>query len=238
MFVLKYNRRLNKNQSIRHIPRKKISVTPIRFYSPPENTSTQDFVRVGQLAPNFESVAVVNNEVKKIKLSDYKGKWIVLFFYPLDFTFVCPTEITAFSDRSHEFREIGAELIGASVDSHFSHLAWVNTPRTEGGLGKIEIPLIGDINKELAKKYGALYGETGFTLRALYIIDPHGKIRHITMNDPPVGRSVDEVLRTLKAFQFTDKHGEVCPVDWKPGSDTIIPDPKKKKKYFEKKGKD
>jgi len=210
-------------------------LTPVRFCS--NVHSHHGHVRIGQVAPSFEATAVVGKDFKKIKLSDYKGKWVVLFFYPLDFTFVCPTEIIAFSDRAKEFRDIGCEIIGGSVDSHFTHLAWINTPRSEGGIGKIDYPLISDITKDVANKYGALYGETGFTLRSLYLIDPQSKIRHITMNDPPVGRSVDETLRVVKAFQYVEKHGEVCPADWKPGQETMVADPEKSKKYFQKKNK-
>jgi len=172
-----------------------------------------------------------------VKLSDYNGKYVVLFFYPLDFTFVCPTEVIAFSDRVEEFRSIGAEVVGISVDSVYTHLAWINTPRNQGGLGGIKIPLVADLNKDLSHKYGVMHKDTGHTLRGLFIIgkDKEQTIRQITLNDPPVGRSVDEVLRLVKAFQYTDEHGEVCPVDWKPGSATIKPNPKDKLQYFDKK---
>lgn len=133
-----------------------------------------------------------------------------MFFYPLDFTFVCPTEIIAFSDRIKEFKDLNTEVVGVSVDSHFSHLAWSNTPRKQGGIGKIEYPLLADLTKKISDDYGVLLEESGISLRGLFIIDPKQVVRQITINDLPVGRSVDETLRLIKAFQFTDKHGEVC----------------------------
>lgn len=132
-----------------------------------------------------------------------------MFFYPLDFTFVCPTEIIAYGDRANEFRSLGAEVVACSCDSHFSHLAWVNTPRKDGGLGDMDIPLLADFNKKIADSFGVLDKESGLSYRGLFLIDPSGTVRHTTCNDLPVGRSVDETLRVLKAFQFSDKHGEV-----------------------------
>eukprot|EP00727_Mastigamoeba_balamuthi_P004654 m51a1_g14187 putative thiol peroxiredoxin (199) ;mRNA; f:77864-78719 len=183
-------------------------------------------VFIGQPAPQFEKVAVVNGEFKTVKLSDYKGKYLILFFYPLDFTFVCPTEIIAFSERAEEFRKIGCEVVAASIDSQFSHLAWINTPRKEGGLGKMNIPIISDLDKSLARDYGVLItsgADAGVALRGLFVIDPAQNVRQITVNDLPVGRSVDEVLRLVKAFQFVEKHGEVCPANWKEGAEAIKP---------------
>merc|ERR1739838_145398 len=171
--------------------------------------------RIGKEAPDFEAEAVVDGDFQKVKLSDYRGKYVVFFFYPLDFTFVCPTEIIAFSDRVDEFRKIGAEVIGTSVDSHFTHLAWTKTPRKEGGLGKMNIPLVSDLTKEISRNYGVLLEDQGITLRGLFIIDPQGVVRQITINDLPVGRSVDETLRLVQAFQYVDKNGEVCPAGWK-----------------------
>ncbi|XP_060526443.1 peroxiredoxin-4 [Cylas formicarius] len=188
---------------------------------------------ISKQAPFWESTAVVNGEFVQLKLSDFLGKYLVFFFYPLDFTFVCPTEILAFSDRIEEFRQINTEVVACSVDSHFTHLAWINTPRKEGGLGKINIPLLSDLNHSISKNYGVFLDDFGHTLRGLFIIDPKGVLRQITMNDLPVGRSVDETLRLVQAFQYTDKHGEVCPAGWKPGQDTIIPNPIEKRKYFE-----
>ncbi|GIX69485.1 peroxiredoxin 1 [Caerostris darwini] len=185
-------------------------------------------------APNFEGTAVVNGAFKNIKLSDYKGKYVVFFFYPLDFTFVCPTEIIAFSERAEEFRKINCEVVACSTDSHFSHLAWINTPRKEGGLGKMNIPLLADKNCDISKAYGVYKGDAGISFRGLFIIDEQGNLRQITINDLPVGRSVDETLRLVQAFQFTDKNGEVCPAGWKPGDATMKPDPEGSKAYFTK----
>ncbi|XP_058460444.1 uncharacterized protein LOC131436031 [Malaya genurostris] len=189
---------------------------------------------ISRPAPQFKATAVIDGAFKKIELSDYRGKYLVFFFYPLDFTFVCPTEILAFSDRIKEFKKLNTEVIAASIDSHFTHLAWINTPRKEGGLGKINIPLVSDITHSIAKDYGVYLDDLGHTLRGLFIIDDRGILRQITMNDLPVGRSVDETLRLVQAFQYTDKHGEVCPAGWKPGQDTIVPNPEEKIKYFEK----
>eukprot|EP00160_Parvularia_atlantis_P019909 Unigene8014_Nuclearia_a/m.24601 Unigene8014_Nuclearia_a/g.24601 ORF Unigene8014_Nuclearia_a/g.24601 Unigene8014_Nuclearia_a/m.24601 type:complete len:261 (-) Unigene8014_Nuclearia_a:56-838(-) len=184
-------------------------------------------------APPFEATAVINGEFKTIKLSDYRGKYVVLLFYPQDFTFVCPTELIAFSDMSSEFRALNTEVIGISVDSHFVHLAWINMPRAQGGLGHMEIPLVADQNRRIARDYGVLLEDDGFALRGLFIIDPKGVLRQITVNDIPVGRSVEETLRLIQAFQFNDVHGEVCPAGWKPGSQTIKPNPKEKILYFQ-----
>ncbi|XP_068631522.1 peroxiredoxin-4 [Battus philenor] len=189
---------------------------------------------ISKPAPEWEATAVLNGEITQLSLSSFKGKYLVFFFYPLDFTFVCPTEILAFSERIDEFKKINTEVVACSVDSHFTHLAWINTPRKEGGLGKINIPLISDLTHSIAKDYGVYLEDLGHTLRGLFIIDDKGILRQITMNDLPVGRSVDETLRLVQAFQYTDNHGEVCPAGWKPGQDTIIPNPAEKKKYFEK----
>ncbi|XP_046583294.1 peroxiredoxin-2-like isoform X1 [Haliotis rubra] len=185
-------------------------------------------------APEFNAKAVVNGDFKDVKLSDYRGKYVVLFFYPLDFTFVCPTEIIAFSDRSEEFRNINCEVLGCSTDSVYSHLAWINTPRKQGGLGNMKIPLLADKTMEISLKYGCLKEDEGVAFRGLFIIDDKGNLRQMTINDLPVGRSVDETLRLVQAFQFTDKHGEVCPAGWKPGADTMKPDPKGSQNYFSK----
>lgn len=183
-------------------------------------------------APAFKGTAVVNGVFKDIKLSDYKGKYLVFFFYPMDFTFVCPTEIIAFSDRVDEFRKAGCEVVAASCDSQFSHLAWINTPRKQGGLGEMKIPLLADKTGEIAKAYGVYNEDTGVPYRGLFIIDGKQKLRQITINDLPVGRSVDEALRLVHAFQYTDVHGEVCPVNWQPGKKTMVPNPSDSKEYF------
>jgi len=192
-------------------------------------------VHVGKPAPGFSAKAVVNGEIQTVNLTDYLGKYVVLFFYPLDWTFVCPTEILEFSDNADKFRANNAEVLGVSVDSVFSHLAWISTERKEGGLGgKLNIPLIADVDRTISATYGALYLESGHTLRATYIIDPTGKLLHLSLNDPPVGRSVHEVLRLVQGYQFVAEHGEVCPINWTPGSATIKPDPEKKLEYFKK----
>ena len=185
-------------------------------------------------APEFTADAVVDGEFKSIRLSDYRGKYVVLFFYPLNFTFVCPTEIVAFSDQLQDFKKRGAEVIGVSVDSKFSHLAWTQTPRKTGGLGAIHYPIVSDLNKSIAREYGVLLEDAGVALRGLFLIDKEGILRHSLINDLPLGRSVDEALRVLDALQHFEEHGEVCPANWKPGGDSMIPDPVGSKKYFEK----
>ncbi|RNA41959.1 cytochrome b-245 heavy chain, partial [Brachionus plicatilis] len=192
--------------------------------------------RVQQPAPDFKGTAVVNGDFKDIQLSDYKGKYLVLFFYPLDFTFVCPTEIIAFSDRMEEFKAINTEVVGVSTDSQFSHLAWINLDRKQGGLGGLKYPLLSDFNKTISRDYDVLVENAGVALRGLFVIDPNGVLRQITVNDLPVGRSVDETLRLVKAFQFVEKYGEVCPADWdsKKNPATIKPNPKESLEYFGK----
>jgi len=187
---------------------------------------------VTQPAPKFDCKAVVNGTIKDLKWAElHEGKWLVLFFYPLDFTFVCPTEIIAFSDAQARFAKLNTKVAGISVDSHYTHLAWVNTPRAKGGLGELKIPLIADLNKSIARSYDVLL-DAGIALRGLFLIDPKGIVRHATINDLPVGRSVDEAIRVIEAFQFVETHGEVCPANWKPGEDTMKPDPEGSKKYF------
>ena len=188
---------------------------------------------VGLPAPDFTATAVVDQEFKTVSLADYRGKYVVLFFYPLDFTFVCPTEITAFSDRYADFSSRNTEVLGVSVDSQFSHLAWVQTDRKNGGLGDLNYPLVADLKKDIARDYNVLDAEAGIALRGLFIIGPDGVIRHSTINFLPVGRSVDETLRVLQAFQYVDSHpDEVCPANWQPGEKTMNPDPVKSKDFF------
>jgi peroxiredoxin (alkyl hydroperoxide reductase subunit C) len=188
---------------------------------------------VGLAAPDFSATAVVDQEFKEISLSQYRGKYVVLFFYPLDFTFVCPTEITAFSDRYADFSSRNTEVLGVSVDSQFSHLAWVQTDRKNGGLGDIAYPLVADLNKTIARDYQVLDEDAGIALRGLFIIDPDGVVLHSTINNLPVGRSVDETLRVLQAFQHVQAHpDEVCPANWTPGEKTMNPDPVKSKDFF------
>ncbi len=187
-------------------------------------------ILVGSEAPDFNLEAVHNSQFVNVGRDDYKGKWLVVFFYPLDFTFVCPTEILAFSDRIGEFHELGADVVGVSIDSKFTHLAWTNTPRDSGGIQGLKYPLISDLKKQMAIDYGVL-GDA-VALRGLFIIDPDGVIQHATVNNLAVGRSVDETLRVLKAFQFVREHGEVCPANWQPGEASMKPDPEGSKAYF------
>jgi peroxiredoxin 2/4 len=184
-------------------------------------------------APAFEEEAVFpDSSIKTVKLSDYKGKWVVLLFYPLDFTFVCPTEVIAFSDRADEFKKLNTEILAVSVDSVHTHIAFNETPRNKGGLGGVQIPLVADLNKKMCVDYDVLLA-SGHSLRGLFIIDPEGTLQQVTKNNAPVGRSVDETLRLLQAFQFVATHGDqVCPVNWKPGQATITEDPAKSKAYF------
>ncbi|XP_008799686.1 2-Cys peroxiredoxin BAS1, chloroplastic [Phoenix dactylifera] len=189
---------------------------------------------VGNPAPDFEAEAVFDQEFIKVKLSDYIGKkYVILFFYPLDFTFVCPTEITAFSDRYSEFEKLNTEILGVSIDSVFSHLAWVQTDRKSGGLGDLKYPLISDVTKSISKSYGVLIHDQGIALRGLFIIDKEGVIQHSTINNLAIGRSVDETMRTLQALQYVQENpDEVCPAGWKPGEKSMKPDPKLSKEYF------
>jgi len=197
------------------------------------STGGKNMVKVSAAAPTFDCQAVVNGSITDLTWDQlHGGKWLVLFFYPLDFTFVCPTEITAFSDAMDRFKAVGANVAGVSVDSVFSHLAWINTPREKGGLGELAFPLVSDLNKSIAADYDVLL-DKGIALRGLFLIDPKGIVRHATINDLAVGRSVDETIRTIEAFQFVDEHGEVCPANWRPGDATIVPNPDGSKTYFE-----
>jgi peroxiredoxin (alkyl hydroperoxide reductase subunit C) len=178
---------------------------------------------VTQKAPDFKATAVMDdNTFKEISLDDYKGKYTLLFFYPLDFTFVCPSEILAFNDRLQEFKERNCELLGVSIDSHFTHLAWKNTDVNKGGIGNIQYPLIADVKKSIARDYGVLLNDS-VALRGLFLIDTKGVIRHSVINDLPLGRSVDEALRVVDALQYTEEHGEVCPANWKKGEAAMTP---------------
>lgn len=191
-------------------------------------------VLVQKQAPDFKAQALLpDGSFKEVSLSDYRGKYVLLFFYPLDFTFVCPTEIIAFSEAAAQFKALGVELLGCSVDSHFSHLAWTQSPRTQGGLGQICYPLIADLSKQIATAYDVLL-PAGIALRGLFLIDREGIVRHQVVNDLPLGRSVDEALRMVKALQFFEKNGEVCPANWHEGSRTIKPDPKGSQDFFSK----
>jgi alkyl hydroperoxide reductase subunit AhpC len=192
-------------------------------------------VKINKPAPDFKAVAYYKG-IKKISLSDYKGKYLLLFFYPFDFTFVCPTEICEFSDNADKFRANNCEVVGASIDSHFVHMQWTKKPRSEGGLGEMKIPLLADVDHSISTDYGCNIedGENkGAAWRATYIIDTKGLVRHFSVNDLPVGRNVEEYVRLVQAFQYADEHGEVCPSQWKPGAATISPgDETKLNKYW------
>lgn len=191
-------------------------------------------VLVTKKAPEFSAQAVMpDGSFQQVSLADYRGKYVVLFFWPLDFTFVCPTEIIAFSDAAERFEALGVQLLGCSVDSHFTHLAWRNTPRGQGGLGQINYPLIADLDKKISEAYDVLLPD-GIALRGLFLIDKEGVVRHQIVNDLPLGRSVDEALRLVQALQFFEKNGEVCPANWQEGKATIKPDPKASQEYFGK----
>mmetsp|Transcript_7705 Transcript_7705/g.14482 ORF Transcript_7705/g.14482 Transcript_7705/m.14482 type:complete len:415 (+) Transcript_7705:54-1298(+) len=231
-------------------------------YSPSE-------AKIGKPAPTFKAGAVVDGEITEVDLADYRGKWTVLLFYPKDFTFVCPTEIIAFSDAAPRFKALNAEVLALSTDTEESHLAWIRTPRKRidhfgfaapaadalpsawfaqattsptlrapprmkrGGLGHMQIPIVADVTKAISADYGVLLEDIGIALRGLFLINPEGVLEQITVNNLPVGRSVDETLRLLQAFQFVAEHGEVCPANWKPGEKTMIPDPEGSLAYFE-----
>jgi peroxiredoxin 2/4 len=185
-------------------------------------------------APDFAAQAVLpDNSFAELRLSSYRGKYVILFFYPLDFTFVCPSEIIAFDKALAKFKQKNCELIGVSVDSHFTHWAWKNTPRNEGGIGPVQYPLVADLNKSIARDYGVLL-DAGIALRGLFLIDKAGVVRHAVINDLPLGRSVDEALRVLEALQFTEEHGEVCPANWRPGEEGMKPTAEGVAKYLAK----
>ena len=195
--------------------------------------------KIGKQAPNFSGTAYHNGEFKQVQLSDFKDKYIVLFFYPLDFTFVCPTEILSFSQAKPEFDKLNTVLLGCSVDSHYVHMKWCKTKKKQGGIGEIDFPLISDLSKDIAKAYDCLIEDgpdKGVALRATFIIDGKGILRQMSVNDLDVGRNIDEILRLVKAFQFVEENGEVCPAKWKKKGDaTMKTDHKEEttKKYFE-----
>ncbi|KAI5801684.1 thioredoxin-like protein [Peziza echinospora] len=190
--------------------------------------------RVQHPAPAFKGLAVIDGSFEEVKLEDYKGKWLVLAFIPMAWTFVCPTEIIAYSDAITEFTNRGASVIFASVDSEYSLLSWSSTARKDGGLGSVKFPLFSDKNHKLSADYGVLIEEEGVALRGIFLIDPNQVVRQITINDLPVGRSVDETIRLIDAFQFVEKYGEVCPANWKPGEATMKDNPTDSKQYFNK----
>jgi peroxiredoxin (alkyl hydroperoxide reductase subunit C) len=191
---------------------------------------------VTKQAPDFTAQAVMpDNSFAELKLSSYRGKYVVLFFYPLDFTFVCPSEIIAFDKAVERFEQKNTQVIGVSVDSHFTHLAWKGTPPDQGGIGQVKYPLVADLSKQISKEYGVLFGEE-VALRGLFLIDKEGVIRHALVNDLPLGRSVDEALRLVDALQFTEEHGEVCPANWREGEDAMKPTAEGVAEYLAKHG--
>lgn len=179
---------------------------------------------VTKQAPDFTATAVMpDNSMKDdFKLSDYRGKYVILFFYPLDFTFVCPSEIIAFDKNLDKFKQRNCEVIGASIDSQFSHWAWKNTPVNEGGIGSIQYPLVADLDKKISRQYGVLL-DMGVALRGTFLIDKEGLVRHAVINDLPLGRSIDEALRMVDALKFHEEHGDVCPANWKEGEEAMTP---------------
>ncbi len=193
--------------------------------------------RVGQQAPDFAATAVIKKRFEQVQLSDHQGRYVVLFFWPLDFTFVCPTEIVAFSEAVEAFAQRDTVVLGVSVDSEFTHLAWQNMSRTEGGIGDIAFAMISDQTHAISRAYGVLQEDAGIALRGLFLIDREGVIRHMLVNDLPLGRNVDEALRLVDALQFHEKHGEVCPANWRPGDPSIDAHPDRAKTFFRDWGK-
>ncbi|MBU0620219.1 MAG: peroxiredoxin [Gammaproteobacteria bacterium] len=190
-------------------------------------------VLVGKQAPDFTATAVMgNNEIKPLTLSEAtKGKYAVVFFWPLDFTFVCPSELIAFDHRLDEFKKRGVEVIGVSIDSQYTHLAWKNTPVDKGGIGQVGYPMVADIKHEIAKAYDVEAGG-GVAFRGSFLIDKKGLVRHQVVNDLPLGRNIDEMLRMVDALQFTEEHGEVCPAGWAKGKAGMNASPDGVAKYL------
>ncbi|KAJ1913504.1 Peroxiredoxin-1 [Mycoemilia scoparia] len=190
--------------------------------------------RPGRIVPDDIRLPMLleNGEFSTKLTKELRGKYWILVFYPADFTFVCPTELLALSDRIDEFNELSCTVLGCSVDSEYAHHAWTQQPRNQGGISGIKIPLVSDRTHTISRLFSVLDEETGMAFRSLFIIDPQMKIRVANINDNPLGRSVDEILRLLKAVQFSDKHGEVCPANWRPGDATIVPEVSKSKQYF------
>lgn len=189
-------------------------------------------VNVGQKVENFKGTAVIGQEFKEISLDDYKGKYVVVFFYPLDFTFVCPTEILKFNELYSEFKNRNVEVISVSTDSKFSHLAWKNTPVAEGGIGDIQYPMIADFTKQIAAQFGVLVEQSGLALRGTFLIDKAGVLQHATINNLDLGRNIHETLRMVDALQFTEEHGEVCPAEWSAGDEALKPNQNSLKAYL------
>ena len=198
---------------------------------PPEDKAMA--VLVGKQAPDFSEKAVIRGEViENFTLSQFKDeKYVVLFFYPLDFTFVCPTELHEFQAKSAEFEKLGAQVVGCSTDSWFSHIAWLETDKNVGGINGVDYPIISDFNKTIAKDYDVLL-DGGMALRGTFIIDKAGVVQSQLVNNLPLGRNIDDAMRTLKALQFHEEHGEVCPANWNEGDKTMKPNANGLKEYF------
>ena len=182
-------------------------------------------ILVGRKAPDFSAAAVLPSGeiVDDFKLSGLKGNYVVLFFWPLDFTFVCPTEIIAHDRRVDDFKQRGAEVVGVSIDSQFTHYAWRETPVDQGGIGPVQFPIVADVKHEITQAYGIEHPEVGVALRASFLIDRDGIVQHQVVNNLPLGRNVDEMIRMLDALQYTEEHGEVCPAGWKKGEAGMTP---------------
>jgi len=188
---------------------------------------------VGKHAPDFKTKAVVDGQIiDDFTLSQHRGKYVVLFFYPLDFTFVCPTELHAFQDKLSEFESRNTILIGCSIDSCYSHFAWLNTPKSKGGIQGVAFPLVADLNKSISQAYDVLIPHEGIAYRGLFLIDREGLVRHQVINDLPLGRSVEETLRILDALIYFEHHGEVCPANWQQGKQSMKPTQEGLEKYF------
>jgi peroxiredoxin (alkyl hydroperoxide reductase subunit C) len=194
---------------------------------------------IGKKYPEFKAPAVMpdGNIKPDFSLGDLKDKYVVLFFYPLDFTFVCPTEIIEFNRKLSQFKELGAEVVGVSIDSQFSHLAWKNTPVDKGGIGDIQYPLVADLTKQISRDFGVLLEDAGVAFRGTFLIDKEGVIRHSVINDLPLGRNIDDALRMVQALQHHEKYGEVCPANWKDGADAMKPTADGVAGYLSKHGK-
>ncbi len=191
-------------------------------------------VLVGKQAPDFLADAVVNGEFKQLRLSDFRGKYVVLFFYPLDFTFVCPTELHAFQAKVADFKKHNTEVIGVSIDSKFSHFAWLNTPVNDGGIAGVKYPLVSDITKSIARDYDVLIPDAGVALRGTFLIDRSGIVQSQMINNLPLGRNIEEAYRLVTALQFTEEHGDVCPAGWEEGKKSMTPDQAGLKAFFAK----
>lgn len=188
---------------------------------------------VGKKAPEFKAKAVAKDKIFDLSLSDYIGKYVIFFFYPLDFTFVCPTELHAFQEKLKEFEKKHAQVIGCSVDSCYSHAAWLNTSKMKGGIQGVTYPIVSDIHKTICRDYEVLKEEEGIAYRGLFLIDRSGIVRHQLINDLPLGRSVEEAIRVLDALIFHELHGEVCPANWQSGSKAMKPTDQGLAEYFQ-----